>query len=189
MLVLLHYKVGTDKEVSGQTGYYEEDESVKLSREVSWAPSTSLVAGTKYKVIVKKELQDYANKELLEERISSFTTAETVPPIEDPLPNPNGNWGQTIDAKDLVDNQKKWTIKLSKAVNEADLQDSIYIVNDKNERIIVQFTLELDGKHIVVLPPENGYSAGNYYLMILENLKDIKGNSLKKSVLMPFTVK
>ncbi|MDV6378768.1 carboxypeptidase regulatory-like domain-containing protein [Sporosarcina sp. GW1-11] len=176
------------KEVAGQSGYYEEDETVKLSKEVNWTPDASLAAGTLYNVVVKKELKDYAGQELATGKSTTFSTA-TDESDDEVAQTPPGDWGEIIEKPEAVGKDKVWTIKLSKPVDSTTLKSSIFLTDKKGFPVTVKLTVENDGEYIVVTPPNDGYSTGKYHLMIMDNLKDQNGTSLKMSVLMPFTVK
>ncbi|NLP51826.1 leucine-rich repeat domain-containing protein [Bacillus sp. RO1] len=62
------------RETAPNSGYFEEDESIKLSKTFVWTPTNSLEAGTEYRVEVSAQLTDYDGKVLGETQTSTFQT-------------------------------------------------------------------------------------------------------------------
>ncbi|MGD7053925.1 leucine-rich repeat domain-containing protein [Sutcliffiella horikoshii] len=62
------------RETASNSGYFEEDESIKLSKVFVWTPTNNLEAGTEYRIEVSAQLADYDGKVLGETQTSTFQT-------------------------------------------------------------------------------------------------------------------
>ncbi|PLS17784.1 hypothetical protein CVD28_08765 [Bacillus sp. M6-12] len=62
------------KQVDGQPGYYEEDASKKLAKQIFFTPAAAFEAGTTYQIEVLGTIKDYDQKELGDTASHSFTT-------------------------------------------------------------------------------------------------------------------
>ncbi|MCG1021384.1 leucine-rich repeat domain-containing protein [Sutcliffiella horikoshii] len=69
------------RETAPNSGYFEEDESIKLSKIFVWTPTNNLEAETEYRVEVSGLLSDYAGKQLGDAQTYLF---ETVAAEEEP---------------------------------------------------------------------------------------------------------
>ncbi|WP_404429665.1 leucine-rich repeat domain-containing protein [Sutcliffiella horikoshii] len=62
------------RETAPNSGYFEEDESIKLSKTFVWTPTNNLEAGAEYRVEVSAQLADYNGKVLGATQTSTFQT-------------------------------------------------------------------------------------------------------------------
>ncbi|WP_404459812.1 leucine-rich repeat domain-containing protein [Sutcliffiella horikoshii] len=69
------------RETTPYSGYFEENESIKLSKTFVWKPTNNFEAGTEYRVEVSAQLADYDGKVLGETQTS---TIQTVAAEEEP---------------------------------------------------------------------------------------------------------
>ncbi|MGD6776263.1 leucine-rich repeat domain-containing protein [Sutcliffiella horikoshii] len=68
------------RETAPNSGYFEEDESIKLSKTFVWTPTNNLEAGTEYRVEVSAQLADYNGKVLGATQTSTFHTVAAEEP-------------------------------------------------------------------------------------------------------------
>lgn len=86
---------------------------------------------------------------------------------------------------------KIWNIKFSKATDHSTVNsDSIYITDSFGIKQDNTYTFSEDGKMIQVLPPENGYRAGETYtLYVTKSVRTETGEPLKEQAVKKFMVK
>ncbi|MRH41200.1 DUF11 domain-containing protein [Aquibacillus halophilus] len=83
------------KQTPGKPGYYEEDQTKKLSQTIVWNPASDLNPNETYKVVIDQSIQDYSGKSLEASVESVFTTlsAETDEETQDETETPTGEEG------------------------------------------------------------------------------------------------
>lgn len=101
------------------------------------------------------------------------------------------DFNEIIWDKNVTNNAKKdWTIKFNKAIDE-NYATSEYIYIKNSQGIIIPTNLQLsqDKKSAIISPSQefSGYIKGEeYYLYISDVVKSLSGDSLQKSIKMPF---
>ena len=114
----------------------------------------------------------------------------TKNPNPDPTPELEPGTGKPytiIKTEGTFETTKVWTVKLSNAVDASIVQDALYIVDTKGNRVPVTFTS--NSSTIFIQPPAGGYAKGTYTLYVTSQLKDMSGQGLKEPIKMIFTVK
>lgn len=86
---------------------------------------------------------------------------------------------------------KIWNIKFSKAADRSTVNsDSIYITDSFGIKQDNTYTFSGDGKMIQVLPPENGYRAGETYILyVTKSVRTETGEPLKEQAVKRFMIK
>ncbi|MCD5325461.1 MULTISPECIES: CAP domain-containing protein [Pontibacillus] len=83
---------------------------------------------------------------------------------------------------------KEWTISFNTQVNRSSVNgEQIFIVNSIGETIATSLKRNGRGDSITVMPPEKGYSNGEYRL-IIKPLENTDGLMMDSGLQMPFTV-
>lgn len=112
------------------------------------------------------------------------------PPINGPFPSLFGEWNTKFDHKQVVEANKSWTINLNNNVRPESIQGAIYVVKDGTQLINVGKEISKSKPNqIIITPPKQGYKSGSYQLIIMNDLTDTSGKSLKTKALINFTVK
>lgn len=99
----------------------------------------------------------------------------------------NDQGGQSI-----VMANKTWMLSFSDDLNEETINDeTVYVTNDKGEKIDVLVELSDDKKSLLISPPENGYdlSTGFYKLHLDKKIRSVFGRSLSTGNEIEFVVK
>ena len=94
-------------------------------------------------------------------------------------------------AQSNVPSDKKWTIKCNRELDLTMLLENYISITDSQDKVLsIAVTFGIDGKSIIVNPPQGGYaSGGQYVLNISKGLKSKTGTLMSKSGRMQFTVK
>lgn len=94
------------------------------------------------------------------------------------------------EEKTGIEREKQWTIKFTNDIDASTVTDeNIRVLDRSGSSVNISMNLENDKKTVVIKSPEHGYEPGKvYYLEINKNVRDIKGNNLKKYINMKFTI-
>lgn len=89
----------------------------------------------------------------------------------------------------VIDNNKKWTLEFNKAVKFENIDDSIYIIDSHAKKLNITPVLGHSNRIIILNPPQEGYSSGDYFLIVDESLQSLQQSiQLNKKTILPFTV-
>lgn len=90
--------------------------------------------------------------------------------------------------KNTSDSTKKWTISLSKDVEDtAENKKRVHVFDPFGEEVAVTVTIK---ENKITVIPQQGYKEGiTYTLVIDQTLKSTKGKALKNAIYMPFAYK
>jgi len=92
-------------------------------------------------------------------------------------------------AQPIVTPSKIWTIKLNGLVNEASINDKVYVTDSQgNIQPTTNTVSTVNGLSQIKVNSTNTYAPGDYILWV-KNIKSIKEVGIKKQVFMKFTVK
>ncbi|KGP71735.1 N-acetylglucosaminidase [Pontibacillus yanchengensis] len=95
-------------------------------------------------------------------------------------------WQERMD----VSEGKEWNIQFNTEMDPSAFNDNtVYIMNDRSlTKHAVTTNLSEDGKTLTVKPEGNYALAGNYTLYIKQSVASAKGEKMKQSIKLPFTV-
>lgn len=93
-----------------------------------------------------------------------------------------------LPAKTNVPLDKEWKVTFNMGLNPDDVNnDSIYVVNEKNNKVDIKVSLNSDRKSLTVSPVRPYEQGKTYYLIITNKVTSEKGNKLKRPVRMRFS--
>lgn len=96
-----------------------------------------------------------------------------------------------IAGKTINNTRKTWTIKFNSAVDFQTVKNSIKLTDKNNNSLIyVSVTQGQDENSVIVSAPLQGYKVGHTYELKVDKdlVKSKKGDSLKRTAVMDFTV-
>ncbi|NFQ84184.1 hypothetical protein FDG04_02400 [Clostridium sporogenes] len=89
----------------------------------------------------------------------------------------------------VVPKNKVWKINFNREVKFDDnTKNSILVLDENNTKINVKLSLDNCNKSILIYPPNEGYRAGKYNLLIKDSIYSTKNKKLKKQTSMNFNV-
>ncbi|MBU8877948.1 hypothetical protein BGM26_02935 [Bacillus sp. FJAT-29790] len=90
-----------------------------------------------------------------------------------------------------TDKKALWRILFNLEVDPSTInQENIYVVDENGNKMDTTLKLSnTDGRHIIVLPPHEGYSYEEVYKLIVKNVKSKKGKILDREGEMLFLIK
>ncbi|WP_432666178.1 hypothetical protein R9X47_07635 [Wukongibacter baidiensis] len=87
-----------------------------------------------------------------------------------------------------VDSDKDWKIKFNSKIDE-DSIDNIGVLNSFGSNLN-NIDIDLyDSKTVIINAPKTGYSSGEKYTIVIEDVVDINGKSLERKVVKDFIIK
>ncbi|MBP2239727.1 putative secreted protein with C-terminal beta-propeller domain [Cytobacillus eiseniae] len=90
----------------------------------------------------------------------------------------------------IILKNKLWRIHFSDKLDPVSVnQNTVYVLNKKNEKEEVNISLSNDQKTILINPNEDGYNNGSYLLQLSKEIRSQKGKKLVASVTQKFSVK
>lgn len=100
--------------------------------------------------------------------------------------NDSIEWETSIN----VSNEKPWTITFNSSLDESTIHnENVFVKDEQGNKLNTTESIGEEGNQITIRPPAEGYTLGkSYTLFITRNVKDYKGNPLKKEVRKIFTV-
>jgi S1-C subfamily serine protease len=103
---------------------------------------------------------------------------------------------KNASALDVVDNQtvnkdKTWIINFSKEIEFNELtKEGIIVADSKGNAVDVQLKVGQDNKSILVLPPANGYTLGESYILKIGTKVHSKDNkNINKEIIMKYSIR
>ncbi|KGP91417.1 N-acetylmuramoyl-L-alanine amidase [Pontibacillus chungwhensis BH030062] len=98
-------------------------------------------------------------------------------------------WEELPEEAD-VEPDKTWTIEFNTPINQATLQENIYVKTLDDGKYIPTYDVSEDGKKVVVHPPEDGYVSSGYYKLVVENdISSDKGKQMDQGYEKNFSIK
>lgn len=99
----------------------------------------------------------------------------------------NENGGEVIVLKN-----KTWYLSFSEKLDKESVNnETIYVTDERGEKVDTKIVVNRDGKTVMILPPENGYNSNSsqYTLHVKGNIHSKYGKKLNKDKKIPFIVK
>ncbi|MEQ2525504.1 beta-propeller domain-containing protein [Bacillaceae bacterium CLA-AA-H227] len=95
------------------------------------------------------------------------------------------------DESTVVLNNKTWTLSFSEKIDEKTVNaNTVYVTNDKGEKINTEISLSKDKSTLRIIPPENGYDlkARFYTLHVGDEVKSVFGRGMGSDQTIRFVV-
>jgi hypothetical protein len=97
--------------------------------------------------------------------------------------------GDTRKSSKNVKPDHPWTITFSNPVHRSTVnRQTIYVVNNLGQRVQTRPDISSDGKQITLHPPVGNYKAGDFTLVITDQIRTPRGTALKQAVKMDFSI-
>lgn len=97
-----------------------------------------------------------------------------------------------VEEKSYVLKNKVWKIQFSKRIDPKSVnEDTVYVLNEKNEKVDISVILNEDRTALLILPPQEGYDVQepNYTLYISKDIQSNFGRNLSVPEKISFVVK
>ncbi|WP_159888289.1 S-layer homology domain-containing protein [Paenibacillus puerhi] len=155
-----------------QTGWFEPDNTQKLSKTLVLKPKAPLTAGKSYQVVIEEGLLDYSGKPLETASMATFTTAVSV---EQPKSTTGGGGGGAAPSE-AANEALLDIVMLNKALsgNEVKLtltekQDTLVVKGDIWNTIQTKgYTIKLQKQNNVVTIPSQAFKLTDNETLLLE---------------------
>lgn len=105
--------------------------------------------------------------------------------------NPNDEESLEIDMeeKDNISENKEWSVKFSKALNESSVNaQNVYVLDEKNHKVKVNVSYDKANKAIKVEPTDE-YKKGGKYTLYIKGIESTKENNKSVKLLAPIKMK
>ena len=106
------------------------------------------------------------------------------------VPRPNDESIKIFPSKTNVDSYYDWTIKFNKTLDSSTINSkNIYVTHNLDKVEGIQVVLNKDKQSVTVKAPDDGYKAGETYVIhINDSILSEIGRALKQTVQMSFTI-